>query len=75
MVTLFTPCMLGNISYFLLSSAHFSQKKTTVFSKIYLRKTIRMSEGLDPGIDRKFLSPDLGPNNFQRYSADGNCRR
>ena len=51
----------------LLSSAHFFQKY--FFQKIF-GNMIRVSNGLDPDLDRHFAGPDLGPNYLQRLSAD-----
>ena len=31
---------------------------------------IRVSNGLDPDQDRRYVGPDLGPNCLQRLSAD-----
>ena len=45
------------------------------FSKKCFRNTIRVSNGLDPDQDRHSVGPDLGPNCFQRLSADDKiCR-
>ena len=40
------------------------------FSKSSFSNAIRVSNGLDPDQDRRFVSPDLGPNCLQRLSAD-----
>ena len=39
------------------------------------RNTIRVSNGLNPDQDRRFVSPDLGPNRLQRFSVDVPSRR
>ena len=39
-------------------------------SKAYLRNTSRVSNSLDPDQARQFVGPTLGPNCFQRLSAD-----
>ena len=58
----------------LLLSAEFSK---LTFSKKYFRNvnTIRVSNSLDPGQDRHYVGPDLGPNCLQRFSADDKSRR
>ena len=61
---LFTHSMLGNFSYFLLSSAEL------FFSENYFRSTISVSNSLDPDQDRRSVGPDLGPNLLQRLSAE-----
>ena len=47
-----TVCMLGNFSW-----PTFFTKST--FSKISFRKTIRVSNSLDPDQDLQFVGPDL----------------
>ena len=44
--------------------------KINFFSKISLRDTIRVSNGLDPDHDQHSVSTDLGPNCLQRLSTD-----
>ena len=61
---LLTLCMLCNISCFCC-------RQLTLFFKInvfknYFRNTIRVSNGLDPDLDRRFVGPDLGPNCLQK---------
>ena len=51
----------------LLSSADFLR---IIFSKNSFRNTIRVSNSLDPDQDRHSVGPDLGPNSFERLSAD-----
>ena len=50
-----------------------------VFNKINFknafRVTIRESNGLDSDQDRHCVSPDLGPNCLQRFSADDKSHR
>ena len=58
--------MLGNLFMVLLSSADFSK---LTFQKI-LSGTMSVSNVLDPDQDRHFVGPDLGPNCFQRLSAE-----
>ena len=38
-----------------------------MFSKRSFRNRNRMSNGLDPDQDRRFVGPDLGPNCFKKY--------
>ena len=52
----------------LLSSADFFSK--SFFSSNSFRNIIRVSNSLDPDQARQFVGPDLGPNCFQRLSAD-----
>ena len=52
----------------ILSSADFFLKLT--FSKIYFRNTSKVSNTLDLDQDRHPVGPDLGPNCFQRLTAD-----
>ena len=56
----------------LLSSAEFSK---LTFSKNSFKNTIRVSKSLDPGQDRHYVGPDLGPNCLQRLSTDDKSRR
>ena len=57
----------------LLSSADFLSKST--FSTDSFRNTIRVSNGLDPDQNRRFVGSDLCLNCFQRLSADDkSCR-
>ena len=53
----------------LLSSAALFFPKL-YFSKDHSSNSIRMSISLDPDQDRHSVGPDLGPNCFQRLSAD-----
>ena len=39
------------------------------------RNTIRVSNGLDPDQDRRYVGPELGPNCLQKLSADDESRR
>ena len=55
-----------------LSSADFFQNQ--LFSKIYFRDTIRVSNRLDPDQSRHSVGPDLGPNYLQRKSPDDTSR-
>ena len=43
-----------------------------LFQKKYFRKTIRVSNSLDPDQARHCIGPDLAPNRLQRLSADDN---
>ena len=52
----------------LLLSTNFFPKLT--FSKNSFRNTFRVSNGLDPDQDLHSVSPDLGPNCLQRFTAD-----
>ena len=36
---------------------------------------MRVSNGLDPDQERRFVCPDLGPNCLQRFSADDPSRQ
>ena len=58
--------MLGNSAYFCCLLIFF---KIDIF-KNYFRNTIKMSGSLDPDQARHYVGPDLGPNCFQRLSAD-----
>ena len=51
-----------------LSSADFFFKST--FSKYSFRKTIRVSNSLEPDQARRLVGPDLDPNCLQRLIAD-----
>ena len=44
--------------------------KINFFKKLFHRNTIRVSNGLDPDQDRRFVGPDLDPYCLQRLSAD-----
>ena len=44
------------------------------FFKKSFRNTIRVSNSLDPDHARRFVGPDLGPNCFQKLSADDTRR-
>ena len=66
MMDTLTFCMMGNFHAF-LSSADFFK---ITFSKTSFKNTIRVSNGLDPDQDRRFVGPDLGTNCLQRLSAD-----
>ena len=52
-----------------LSSANFFQNQL-----FQLKKTIRVSNSLDPAQARGFVRPDLDPNCLQRLSADDTSR-
>ena len=56
----------------LVSSADCFQtfSKPLTFSKNSFWNIIRVSNSLDPDQDRQNVGPDLGPNYFQRLSAD-----
>ena len=45
-----------------------------LFSKSTFSKNSRASNSLDPDQVRHFVVPDLGPNCFQKLSADGTSR-
>ena len=60
--------MLGNFTFFFLSSADFYFEVN--FSKKSFRNALRVSNSLDADQDRQFVRPDLGPNYWQRISAD-----
>ena len=65
-----TICKLGNFSclnYCLLTIFKINAFKKQVRNTISM---IRVSNSLDPDQDRRFVSPDLGPNCLQRLSAD-----
>ena len=65
-----TLCMMGNFAYF-LSSADFS--KFNVLKNVCMNNS-RVSNSLDPNQARHFVRPDLGPNFWQRLSADDTNR-
>ena len=51
------------------------QSKGRLVKKLIFNEIIRVSNGLDPDQDRHSVSPDLGPNCLQRFSADDKiCR-
>ena len=54
-----TLCILGYFSCFSLCLPTSSKK--FFFSKRSFRNTIRVSNGLGPDQDRRYVSPDLGP--------------
>ena len=54
------------------ASADFFSKAT--FLKNSFRNTIRVSNSLDSDQAPHFVGPDLGPNCFQRLSADDTSR-
>ena len=56
--------MLGNFSCFYLLSADFFQNY--LFQKNLSGTQSRVSNGLDPDQDRKYVGPDLDPNCLQR---------
>ena len=56
----------------LLLSADFFQD--IFFSKISFLNTFKVSNGLDPDQNQRFVSPDLGPNCLQKLSADNKSR-
>ena len=61
-----------SIFMFFLSSAEFFQNQLfppTPYKKMFM-SIISVSNGLGPDVDRQNASPDLGPNNSQRLSAD-----
>ena len=64
--------MLGNFSCFFVTD-DFS--KIHIFSRKKIRKTIRVSNSLDPDQARHFVGPDLGPNCLQRPSTDDTSRK
>ena len=49
--------------------------KINFFEKFFQEYTIRVPNSLDPDQARHFLGPDLGPNCFQRLSADDTSRQ
>ena len=67
---------LHAVYFFMLlwsSAAFFS--KLLFFLKIFHERYIRILNGLGQDQDRHFVGPDLGPNCFQRLSADDENRR
>ena len=56
-----------------MSSADFFFK-INVFKKSF-RNTIKVSYSVDPGQDKCFVGPDLGPNYLQRLLADHTSRQ
>ena len=62
----------------LLSTADYMYIKNHFFSKNSFWNTFRVSNGLDPDQDRRFVGPDQGPNCLQRLpaanAAFGLCR-
>ena len=69
-IKLWTLCMLGNFSWFFYRLLNFFFKLP--FSKNSFRKTIRVSNGLEPDQGQCSVRPDLGPNCLQRLLADDN---
>ena len=61
---MFTLCMLGYFSCFVVDSCILFSKLT--FSKNSFNKTTRVSNGLDPNQDQHSVGPDHGPNHLQR---------
>ena len=45
------------------------------FRKLFHEYTLRVSNSLDPGQDRRSVGSDLGPNSLQRLSADNKSHR
>ena len=62
-----TLCMLDNFSCFSCGLLTFSK---LISSKDSFRKTIRVSNNIDPDQDRHYVGPDLGPNCLHRLPAD-----
>ena len=62
---------VGSFLMLLLSSADFFH---FFFNKCF-RNTIGVSNGLNLDQDQHSVSPDLGPNCFQKLSADGNKKQ
>ena len=58
--------MLSNFSCFCCQLTFF---KINFFKKKSFRNTFRVSSNLVPDQDRHLVSPDLGPNCLQRFSA------
>ena len=71
-VSLLTLCIMGNCLCFLSSAVFFFKKQ--LFRKNYFRKTIRVSNSLDPDQVRHFVGPGLDPNCLQKLSADDTRR-
>ena len=69
---LLTFCLLGNFACCFVVCWFFSK---STFSKNSFRRTIRVSNSLDPDQARHFVWPDLDPNYLQRLSADGTSRQ
>ena len=42
---------------------------------LFFRNSFKVSNGLDPDQDRRSVGPGLGPNSWQRFSADDKSRR
>ena len=61
------PNCLQRLSCFCCRLLTFSK---LTFSKDSFRITIGVSNGLDPDQNQHFVGPGLGPNYFQRLSAD-----
>ena len=59
-------CMLGNFACYILLSMDFF----FFFQKKNLSGIQSVSNNLDPDQTRRSIGPDLGPNCFQRLSAD-----
>ena len=57
--------------FFLLSADCFQNQ---LFRKNSFRKTIRVSNSLDPDHSRHYVGPGLGPNCLQRLPADDTSR-
>ena len=62
-----TLCMLGNFSCFCGRLLFFFSNSS--FSNNSFRNPLKVSNGLDPDQDRRFVGSDLGPNCLQRLSA------
>ena len=63
-----THCMLGNFFMLSLSTSDlYFQNKS--FQK-YFSNPFRVSNGLDPDQDRRYVDPDLVPNRLQRLAND-----
>ena len=58
-----TVCMLRIFSFFFCCLMIFSQ---LMFSKMFSRNIIGLSNSLDPDQAQHFVGPDLGPNCLQR---------
>ena len=67
-----TLCMLGNLACFYVVCRFFFSKST--FTKNSIRKTIRVSNSLNPDKVLHFFGPDLGPYCLQRLSTDDTSR-
>ena len=71
--------MKGSMHKVLANEVHLNMPSTdffskSIFSKNSFRNTICESNRLDPDHARHFVGPDLGPNCFQRLSADDTSR-